>query len=56
LESLGVGVSDEDIVPTLIFTVIAEVVRYMGVNPIFADSNPVTLNIDVEAIKATITP
>ena len=56
LESLGVGVGDEVIVPTLTFTATAEVVRYMGADPVFVDTNPVTLNIDVEGIKAAITP
>ena len=56
LESLGVGVGDEVIVPTLTFTATAEVVRYMGADPVFVDTNPVTLNIDIEGIKAAITP
>ena len=56
LEALGVGAGDEVIVPTLTFTATAEVVRYMGADPVFVDTNPVTLNIDVEGIKAAITP
>lgn len=56
LEALGVGPGVEVIVPTLTFTATAEVVRYMGADVVFVDTNPVTLNVDVEAIKAAITP
>jgi dTDP-4-amino-4,6-dideoxygalactose transaminase len=55
LEALGVGPGDEVIVPTLTFTATAEVIRYMGADPVFVDADPVTLNIDVDAIKAAIT-
>jgi dTDP-4-amino-4,6-dideoxygalactose transaminase len=56
LEALGIGPGDEVIVPTLTFTATAEVVRYLGAHPVFVDSDPVTLNIDVFAIEAAITP
>jgi dTDP-4-amino-4,6-dideoxygalactose transaminase len=55
LEALGVGPGDEVIVPSLTFTATAEVIRYMGADPVFVDADPVTLNIDVGAIKAAIT-
>lgn len=55
LEALGVGPGDEVIVPTLTFTATAEVIRYMGADPVFVDADPVTLNIDVDAVKAAIT-
>ena len=56
LEALGVGPGDEVIVPTLTFTATAEVVRYMGADVVFVDTDPVTLNLSVDAIKAAITP
>ena len=56
LESLGIGPSDEVIVPTLTFTATAEVVRYLGAQPVLADVDPLTLNIDPRAIEAAITP
>jgi len=56
LEALGIGSGDEVIVPTLTFTATAEVVRYLGADPVFVDVDPVTLNIDVAAIRAAITP
>ena len=55
LEALGVGPGDEVIVPTLTFTATAEVIRYMGADPVFVDADPVTLNIDVDNLKAAIT-
>tara|TARA_B100001063_G_scaffold246967_1_gene288923 strand:+ start:81542 stop:82717 length:1176 start_codon:yes stop_codon:yes gene_type:complete len=54
LEALGVGPGDEVIVPTMTFTATAEVVRYLGADPIFVDCCPTTLNIDVEGIKQAI--
>lgn len=56
LEALGIGPGNEVIVPTLTFTATAEVVRYLGADPVFVDIDPVTLNVDVAAIKAAITP
>jgi dTDP-4-amino-4,6-dideoxygalactose transaminase len=56
LESLGIGPGDEVIVPTLTFTATAEVVRYLGAQPVLVDVDPATLNIDPQAIEAAITP
>jgi len=55
LESLGVSHGDEVIIPSLTFTATAEVVRYLGANVKIVDINPVTLNIDIKAIRAAIT-
>ena len=56
LEALGVGPGDEVIVPTWTFTATAEVVRYLGATPVIVDVEPATLNIDLEAAAAAITP
>lgn len=56
LEAFGIGPQDQVIVPTLTFTATAEVVRYLGADPVFVDVDPVTLNIDVEGIRRAITP
>lgn len=56
LEALGIGPGDEVIAPTLTFTATVEVVRYLGADPVLVDIDPVTLNIDVGAIRAAITP
>jgi dTDP-4-amino-4,6-dideoxygalactose transaminase len=55
LESLGVSHGDEVIIPSLTFTATAEVARYLGANVRIVDINPVTLNIDIKAIRAAIT-
>ena len=55
LEALGVTEGDEVIIPSLTFTATAEVVRYLGANVKIVDINPVTLNIDIKAIRTAIT-
>lgn len=37
LDAVGIGPGDEVLVPTLTFTATAEVVRYMGADPVFVD-------------------
>jgi dTDP-4-amino-4,6-dideoxygalactose transaminase len=44
------------IVPTMTFTATAEIVRYLGAEPVFADCDPVTLNICPAEIGKAITP
>ncbi|HEU4776839.1 MAG TPA: DegT/DnrJ/EryC1/StrS aminotransferase family protein [Telluria sp.] len=56
LEALGIGPGDEVIVPTLTFTATAEVVRYLGAQPVFVDTDPHTLNLDLGALEAAIGP
>lgn len=55
LEALGIGPGDEVIVPTLTFTATAEVVRYLGADPVLVDVDPVTLNMHVGAIESALT-
>jgi dTDP-4-amino-4,6-dideoxygalactose transaminase len=56
LEAVGVGPGDEVITTTHTFTATAEVIRYMGADPVFVDIDASTLCIDVSAIEAAITP
>ncbi|MCP9760665.1 DegT/DnrJ/EryC1/StrS family aminotransferase [Aquitalea sp. S1-19] len=56
LEAIGVGPGDQVIVPTYTFTATAEVVRYLGADPVFIDVDPVTLNMTAEGLRAAITP
>jgi dTDP-4-amino-4,6-dideoxygalactose transaminase len=56
LEALGIGPGDEVIVPTMTFTASAEVVRYLGAQPVLVDVDPRTLNLQAQAIEAAITP
>ena len=55
LEALGVGPGDKVMVPTMTFTATAEVVRYLGADPIFLDveygSSLVTPDLLAEAIQ-----
>ena len=56
LEALGVGPGDEVITTTHTFTATAEIIRYLGADPVFVDVDPSTLCIDVTAVEAAITP
>ena len=55
LEALGIGPGDEVITTTHTFTATAEVVRYLGADVRLVDVDPVTLNIDPQAVEAAIT-
>jgi len=56
LESLGIGPGDDVIVPTLTFTATAEVVRYLGARPVFADVEPDRMTLCAAAVEAALTP
>ena len=55
LEACGIGYGDEVITTTLTFTATAEVIRYLGADPIFVDIDPNNLNIDIDQIESKIT-
>lgn len=56
LEAMGIGTGDEVITTTHTFTATAEVIRYLGADPVFVDVDPETLCIDVAAVEEAITP
>jgi perosamine synthetase len=56
LLALGVGAGDEVIVPSFTFIAAANAIRYVGATPLFADIDPVTLNMDPVCVERTITP
>ncbi|MDB4891919.1 MAG: UDP-4-amino-4,6-dideoxy-N-acetyl-beta-L-altrosamine transaminase [Gemmatimonadetes bacterium] len=55
LEAVGVSPGDEVIVPDYTFTASAEVVRYLGAEPVFVDVDHSTLNVTVDRLEAAVT-
>ncbi|MFC4337220.1 DegT/DnrJ/EryC1/StrS family aminotransferase [Salininema proteolyticum] len=56
LMALGFGPGDEIIVPSFSFAATANVVRLVGAEPVFADIDPRTFNIDPESAASLISP
>ena len=56
LEAIGVGRGDEVICPAFTFYATAEAIARVGGSPVFADIDPVTLNLDPEDVAARVTP
>jgi dTDP-4-amino-4,6-dideoxygalactose transaminase len=54
LEAMGVGLENKVIVPVHTFTATAEVVRYLGADPMFVDCDRKTFCISVDGIEEII--
>ena len=52
----GIGRGDEVIVPSFSFVASANVVLFTGARPVFAEVDPLTFNLDPDAVEAAITP
>jgi dTDP-4-amino-4,6-dideoxygalactose transaminase len=56
LDGLGIGRGDEVICPSFTFYATAEAIARIGATPVFADIDPVTLNLDVADVANRLTP
>ena len=55
LRACGVGTGDEVIVPAFTFVATAGAVTALGARPVFADSEPDTLNVDPASVESRLT-
>jgi perosamine synthetase len=56
LLALGVGPGQEVILRSFAFLAVANVVHHVGAAPVFGEIDPITLNLDPEAVERAITP
>jgi len=56
LEAMGIGAGDEVICPAFTFYATPESIARVGATPVFADIDPVTMNLDPDAVASRITP
>ncbi|MFK5969586.1 MAG: DegT/DnrJ/EryC1/StrS family aminotransferase [Candidatus Marithrix sp.] len=54
LEAIGIQPGDKIITTPYTFTATAEVIRYLGAEPLFVDIDPNTFNIDVQQVAKTL--
>ena len=55
LKAMGIGKGDEVIVPTYTFCSSVNVVEHLGAKPVFVDSEPNTMNMDMNKLRESIT-
>lgn len=56
LDAIGIAPGDEVVTTTHTFTATAEVIRYMGADPVFVDIDPQSMCIDPLLVERAITP
>ncbi len=52
----ALGLTDEVIIPSYTFVATAHALHWQGIKPVFADIDPVTHNLDPDAVRRMITP
>jgi perosamine synthetase len=55
LKSLGIGPGDEVVIQAFTCNVVPRAIRAIGAKPVYADIDPVTLNMDPESLKSVVT-
>jgi dTDP-4-amino-4,6-dideoxygalactose transaminase len=56
LRIAGIGPGDEVITTPISWVATSNVIIEVGATPVFADIDPITRNIDLDAVEAAITP
>jgi perosamine synthetase len=56
LLTLGIGEGDKVIIPSFTFIAVANAVLHVRATPVFAEIDPLTLNLDPESVERAITP
>lgn len=54
--TLGIGHGDEVVIPSFAFIAVANIVALVRATPVFADSDPVTLNLTPATVERVLTP
>lgn len=52
----GIGPGDEVICPSMSYIATANAIKYVNAEPVFAEVNPVTYNLDITDVERRITP
>ena len=56
LVASGIGPGDEVVTTTMTFAASVNVIEHVGARPVLVDVDPLTLNLDPEAVAAAVTP
>jgi perosamine synthetase len=56
LLTLNIGEGDEIIVPSFAFIAVANAVLHVGARPVFAEIDPITLNLTPDTVEKVLTP